>query len=117
LCNTGYVAMGLLGDLSAAAAAFDELIAFGRQRGNAWAVTLGLIHRGQVAVALEDRARAVACHREGLDLVAPLGDRVAAAHFAEFLGWLAGAQRPERATRLLGAGEALREAVGTPLSD
>jgi len=62
-----------------------------------------------------DHERAAGLYAEALGLAVEMGDRANAAYCLEGLAGLPSARdEPSRATRLLGAAEALLEAVGTP---
>src|SRR5262249_10244596 len=63
-----------------------------------------------------DLARATALHREALTLLRESGEKGNVAEGLEGLAGIAWAQgQPERAARLYGAAEALREAIRAPL--
>src|SRR5205823_7593169 len=73
------------------------------------------------ATALNQReyGRAVQHYRESLLLLGELGDKASIAECLEGLAAAVGAWKggqPDRAARLFGAADALREAVGAPLS-
>ena len=71
---------------------------------------------GGVALLQGDLPRAAACSRESLLLHWEVGYKEGVAYALEHLAGVATADgEPERAARLFGAAEALREAIGTPL--
>jgi hypothetical protein len=80
-------------------------------------MALALCRLGMVAHAQGDDERAMALYGESLALRRELGDKHGLAECLEGLAGVAVAQRQlERAARLLGAAETLRETTGAPLS-
>ena len=74
--------------------------------------TLGSL--GNAARSQGDDGRARALYEESLAILRELGDRRGIAESLEMFAALAVAQQPERAARLFGAAEALREAIRAP---
>jgi hypothetical protein len=65
-----------------------------------------------------DVGAALATYRETILKWKELGTRAAVAHELECMGFIASAcEEPERAARLLGAAEALRELINTPMAE
>jgi len=80
-------------------------------------MTTALNRLGMVAHTQGDDGRATALYEESLTLCRELGDKHGLAECLEGLAGMAVAQQHlERAARLLGAAETLREAIGAPLS-
>jgi hypothetical protein len=101
------------GDLERGRVLLEEALALNRERGHVVSIVYCLTHLGAITLALGHRARASALLREGL-MTASVNTLKTAltevlvhlAHVAVIDGQL------EHAVRLLGAAEALREAVG-----
>jgi tetratricopeptide (TPR) repeat protein len=105
------------GDYAVARRHYEEALALMRELGDRRGIALSLNNLGDVARDRGDYAAARALHEESLAIGRELGDR-AIAWILESFAMLAlreGATR-NRAARLLGAAEALREAIGAPLS-
>jgi predicted ATPase/DNA-binding SARP family transcriptional activator/DNA-binding CsgD family transcriptional regulator len=104
------------GDLAGAQALFEENLRLERESGEEWGTAISLLNLGTLAVDQGEPLRAETLLLEALRVWIRLGDEDAV---AECLGSLAGAAgtRGEgaRAARLLGAAEAAREVVGTPI--
>jgi predicted ATPase/DNA-binding CsgD family transcriptional regulator len=95
---------------------FEEALEIAREIGDRLIGSIALYN-----LALEesreqgDYERAARLYAEGLGLAVEMGDRANAAYCLEGLAGLISARdEPSRATRLLGASEALLELVGTP---
>jgi tetratricopeptide (TPR) repeat protein len=103
------------GDYGRAEALFAESLAQRRALGDRWGVAASLGNLGQVAYRQGD-ARADNLLKESLALSRELGARHLLALALEVLVWATVARwQPERAARLGGAAQALREALGVPL--
>lgn len=101
--------------LARARACFEEAIALGRSLGNA-NVSAPTSALGFVLLRLGEVRRARECFTESLQARLAAGERRGVAIALGNFAHLAQAeQRPERAARLLGAAEAIREAIGAPL--
>jgi predicted ATPase/class 3 adenylate cyclase/Tfp pilus assembly protein PilF len=105
------------GDSERARALLEESIALQREIGIKWDMATALNRLGMVVHTQGDDGRATALYEESLTLCQELGDKHSLAQCLEGLAVVAVAQQQlEHAARLLGAAEALREAIGTPLS-
>jgi non-specific serine/threonine protein kinase len=115
LDNLGVVAL-IQGDYQAARTLFEQSLSINREMGNrAWEAS-NLIHLGIVAQEQDDYATAKTLLDEGLVISRELEDKRGIANLLEAIARLAVEQnQPERAARLLGAADALREAIGCPL--
>ena len=103
-------------DFSTARAQFIESLAMWRAAGDRQNITVALINLGAVATHQGDHASARAFLEEGLDIQRELADMRQIAYLLEAFAFLAAAgQRPQRAGRLFGAAEALRERIGARL--
>jgi predicted ATPase len=115
LVNLGEVARHL-GDLEGATARYEEGLALFRELGDTRWIAVSIHNLGLVAAERGDFVRALMLQRESLALFQELGDRQALPECLEKLADVFGAQQhPERAARLLGAAEALREATYVPV--
>lgn len=100
------------GELARGQALVEEALALNRGRGHMVSVVHCLAHLGAVTLARGDRARAGGPLRESMARAAEIGPKTASTEVLMHLAHLAGVEgRPERAARLLGAAEALRESV------
>jgi tetratricopeptide (TPR) repeat protein len=139
LHNLGRVAYRQ-GEYAAARALHEESLALGRQHGDRQGIALSLNNLGMVARKEGDHEAASSFYRESLALRREVGDRLGMLNSLEAFAELAceaaiypvageetglGAELPvlktdaaasasRRAARLLGAAEALREAIGAP---
>ena len=105
------------GDYALARALHEESLAIKRELGDRVGIAISLHNLGNVAAAEGNHAQARSLHGESLMIGRELGDRLGIASCLEGLVEVAGAyQDPERAARLFGAAEALREAIGAPLT-
>jgi non-specific serine/threonine protein kinase len=116
LHNLGVVAQEQ-GDLDAARGHFQDSVAMKRALGDTAGLALSLAKLGEVLSSRGDARAAQRLLSESLTLVRDLGDRPGIAFVLERWAVAAVAQhRPLDALRFAGAGDALREAIGTPLS-
>jgi predicted ATPase/DNA-binding SARP family transcriptional activator len=116
LGNLGLVSLAR-GDHDLAQSLLEESLACSRDLGNKMYICVSLENLGLVAYARRDFVTARTLRGESLRLSRELGDQAGIAYSLESLGHLAAAtQQSERAARLYGAAEALREAIGAPLS-
>jgi ATP/maltotriose-dependent transcriptional regulator MalT len=103
-------------DASRAAACFDEALQEFRALDNPWFTSVALASLGRIARAQGDYAQAAALYTESLTLRwERVGDTMGiAASFRNLASIAAMTGLYERAVRLYGAAEALREAIGAP---
>jgi predicted ATPase len=119
LGNLGLVADGQ-GDYASARALHEESLAIRREIGDKWGIATSLGNLGLVAYGQQDYTSARALLAEALALQRELGSRRNVAEWLEGLAWVTAAQgrtraEADRSARLLGAAEALRDALGIPL--
>jgi predicted ATPase/class 3 adenylate cyclase len=115
--------LGNLGEYSyyagayAAARAFqEEALAIQRELNDQWGIANALKNLGDVAQEQGEYAAARAFQQESLTVFKELGDRWGIAEVLHGLGVAAGGQgHADRAARLWGAAEAIREANSTPM--
>ena len=107
----------LQGDLERAAALAEEAAALCREAGDRLLLPLPLAWLGWVALLRDDLERAEALHKESLALSNELGaHKQLTLALLEGLACTAAAEgATQRAARLFGAAQALREAIGFPL--
>ena len=104
------------GEWQRAANLHAESLALWRELGDRWGVAASLHDLARATSRLGDGRRAAGLLDESLALFAELGVRQGTAACLEGLAAVAcAADRPMDAARLLGAAEALREAIGAPL--
>jgi predicted ATPase/transcriptional regulator with XRE-family HTH domain/Tfp pilus assembly protein PilF len=95
----------------------EESLALRRALGDRWGVAASLCTLGEIACRRGEHAGAQALLAESLALSRELGARHVLALALEVLVWVAAARgRPQHAAELGGAVEALREALGVPLT-
>jgi len=103
------------GDDAAAQVLYEESLAIRQQMGDEPAVAAIHHKLGELAEKRGDCAAARALYEESLRIRLRSGDEPCIAHCLEGFARLSRAQaRPERAARLFGAAETLREAAGEP---
>jgi ATP/maltotriose-dependent transcriptional regulator MalT len=118
LANLGTVAF-YSGDFAGARGFYEESLALQRELGDMWGMAASLVNLGATALNQRDYAEAARHYKESLPLLNELGDKASIAECLEGLAAAVGAWKggqPERAARLFGAADALRETVGTPRS-
>jgi len=116
LNNLGYLGLHQ-GDYEAARGWLEDAVALQREVGSRSYLANHLNNLGNAVRAQGDYKAAYALYAEGLTINRDLGDEGAIAYLLEDVGCLAVLQgQPERALRLVGAAEGLREAVGAPLA-
>lgn len=116
LSGLGYVA-SVRRDHAEARTLAEESLAIMRALGDRREVARTLAHLGAVAVDQEDHARARGLLAESLAIARELGDPRVVIDGLETSAYLAVAVgRPDRAARLQGAAEALRDTIGVALS-
>jgi tetratricopeptide (TPR) repeat protein len=98
-----------------AEALLEESLGIFRNLEDTWGVTTALVSLGVAARLRGAHVQAAALLQEGLSLRKRLGDKVGIAECLEDLAAVAVGDSPERAVRLLGAGEALRGSMGAQL--
>jgi predicted ATPase len=102
-------------DAESAAARLEETAALAREGQYLPDLARSLIVLGRVWHAQGDAARATALLREGLCLCQQMNNTLGAVTALEALAALALATQPQQAAQWLGAAEAARTALGTPL--
>jgi predicted ATPase/class 3 adenylate cyclase/Tfp pilus assembly protein PilF len=116
LNNLGIAAHGE-GDYALARSLCEQSLAMHRELGNKAGIAYSLCHIGNAALFQEDYESAATHHAESLGILKDLGDKRVIPECLEGLASVALHQgRVERAARLWGAAEALREATGAPIS-
>ncbi len=114
LNNLGLVAC-YQGDYARARVLLEESLTLRRSLGDTRGIANSLGNLGRVAVGLGDHVAGRSLYRQSLTLRRDQGDRRGIVECLEGLAMAAGLdQEPLRATRLLGAAAALREAIGFP---
>ncbi len=105
------------GDGAGARALLEESLAINRELGDRWSTANCLSSLGDVTLSQGDYAGARAFLEDSLAINQELGDRTGIAFILEYFAELAATQKQmERALRLAGAAEALRDSIGAPLS-
>jgi predicted ATPase/class 3 adenylate cyclase len=100
-----------------ARAQLEESLALMRQVGDSWMIGNILNNLGNALRDAGSYAEAGARYRESINIYCAFGDRWALAYLFEDVGILAALDgNGERALRLVGAGSALRDAIGAPRS-
>jgi predicted ATPase/class 3 adenylate cyclase/Flp pilus assembly protein TadD len=116
LNNLGTLAT-LRGEFALARTRLQESLAISRQLGDKQHIALAASNLGVIALREGEYTAARTLFRESLLLDRDLGDKRSICAELEEIGLLAAAlKRPRRAARLLAAAEALREAIGAPLT-
>jgi predicted ATPase/DNA-binding SARP family transcriptional activator len=116
LDNLGAVARDR-GDHARARRLYEEGLGLFRELGNKWNIATCLNNLGGIALDQADYAEARERYAESLLLLQELGDKDAIAGCLEGLAGVAGGcGLAEQAARLYGAAEAIRAAIGSPLS-
>jgi predicted ATPase/class 3 adenylate cyclase len=106
------------GDLDSARSYFQEAVRAARQINNPYMEQAAQSELAHIVRQTGDLPQAKDLYRQTLLKWANLGHRAAIAHDLECVAFIARAEDlPERAARLLGAAEALREAIGAPMAD
>ncbi len=104
------------GAVATARSFIEESLAFSKAKGYRAGIIGSLAVFGQVTAAQGDYAQAQAFYEESLTLAREMGfKRLIPANLEGLAAVFAAQGEPMRATRLLGAAEALREAMGMPL--
>jgi tetratricopeptide (TPR) repeat protein len=111
LISLGYESL-LQGDPERGATLNEEAAVLLGERGHKGRLQYALDNLGWAALMRGDRQQARSLHQESLALSRELGDKLVAAESLEGLACSAARGEEERAARLFGATEALREAVG-----
>jgi tetratricopeptide (TPR) repeat protein len=100
-----------------ALAYLEEALRLHRETGDRWRIGNALHSLANIQRAKGNHAAAHAYYCESLQITSDLADRRQLAYLLEDLGGLSAQRgRAARALRLAGAGAALREAIGAPLS-
>jgi class 3 adenylate cyclase/predicted ATPase len=93
----------------------EEGLALRREVGDMWVVANSLNNLGNLYRSRGDYPNATTRYQESLKIVTEYNDRWAMAYLFEDMGCLSALQgQPERAYKLVGAAEALRQAIGSP---
>jgi predicted ATPase/transcriptional regulator with XRE-family HTH domain len=103
------------GDAERAVVLLEGTIALARESQYKPDLARSLIALGRATRVRGDASQAVALLKEGLGLFWEFGHKLGTATALEGLAELAVAENAERAARLLGAADAIREAIGAPL--
>jgi predicted ATPase/class 3 adenylate cyclase len=115
LSNLGNVA-NAQGDYAAARALHEECRAMRNEAGDRYGVGASLNNLGNVALGEMDYAAAQSLYLESISNTREIDDRLGIAISLQGLGAVAaGLQNPERAARIWGAEERLREEIGAPI--
>jgi predicted ATPase/class 3 adenylate cyclase len=105
------------GEFPRARSLFQESLAISRAVGNMRGIALSIANLGVLAFREGDHASARSLVKESLAIDRELGDKRGIASELEELAVIEAARgQGERSARLLGAAEAMREAIGAPLS-
>ncbi len=105
------------GDLRRANELLDESEGLAREHGDDSALAAILLDRSRLALAARDTESAASLATEAVELYRRYGTTGGVAEGVHVLALAAEADgEPDRAARLLGAAEALRDAAGTPLA-
>ncbi len=116
LNNLGLIAL-LRGDHERAMELYEEHVRLGREAGDDFGVAVGLDNLAALTLARGDLRQSAKRHQEVLALWRTRRDPVRLAQTVGAAAGVAGAAgKAERAARLMGAAEALRERIGTPLA-
>jgi Tetratricopeptide repeat len=105
---------------------YEESLSMLRELGDKWGITIVLLNLGHVAHSQGDYATARSMYKESLSMQRELGDKRGCAECLAGLGGVAAGMgqaqaqtraegHAERGARLLGATEALLEAIGAVL--
>jgi len=114
LHNLGLIAQAR-GEYARATALYEESLSLKRAAGHHGGIARSLGNLGVMALMQGDLAGAAMLFRESLALKREAGDREGMATTLVEMGTIAHAwEQPERAARLLGAAEGLRDAIGAP---
>jgi predicted ATPase len=103
------------GDLARARELLETSLTLWRDEDNKPGIAWALQNLGRVARAQGDHRRATALHLESLALAREMGQKREIAEYLEGLAGLAAEQEPDRAARLFGAAELVRQEIGAPL--
>jgi predicted ATPase/class 3 adenylate cyclase len=105
------------GDYVQAVALFEQSLALGRQAGDTWAIASALMNAAELARVLREFERAVTMLKESLGYYLALRAAWGICLVLDMMA-VVGAERgqSERAARLFGAEEALRNAIGSVLN-
>jgi predicted ATPase/class 3 adenylate cyclase len=118
LCNLPLVSLGLAalyqGDSASARSFFEECLAVARSMGDRFHIARSTAFLGAVALQQGEWKQAGVLYREALTRFQEAADKRAIAGSLSGLAVLSAAQKqPQRAARLFGAAEVLREGVGS----
>jgi predicted ATPase/DNA-binding winged helix-turn-helix (wHTH) protein len=105
-----------LGDLAAARKASEEALTIYREFGEVPGTASALGRLGLLACDEGDYVSALLYLKEGTRLFADVGDRIGIASMLAAIGYASMSEEPNRAARLWGAAERLREEIGASRS-
>jgi non-specific serine/threonine protein kinase len=103
------------GEYQQAAELLQQSLVLYREMGEKHNVADTLYHLGKVRRAQGDQDQTATLIKESLIVRRELGAKRGIAETLEEVSMMIGARQPERAARLLGAAEVIREAIGVPL--
>lgn len=103
------------GDFDAARALHQRALTISRELGDQRGVARTLMHLGDSAALENDRPKSLSFYRECIQIRQALHDMPGVATAVERLASVVIEEEPEAAARLLGAAEALRDSIKTPL--
>jgi len=104
------------GDYESARSLYERSLAIQQELGDTWGVSYSLLNLGLVACTQGDYESARSLYDRSLTILQGLGEPQGFGHLLQAYARLALADgQSERAVRLLGAAEALREAIDAPL--
>jgi non-specific serine/threonine protein kinase len=104
------------GDYARATALYEESLTIARSLEDRHGAANALGNLAHVAFAQGDLGRATAQYQECLVVFQDLGDQEAIVECLQALAGVAAAHAPAQAARLLGATEAIRDAIGAPVA-
>jgi hypothetical protein len=116
LSNLGVIARDT-GDYARAAVLYADALALYRHLGDSWGIAISLTNRGEVELLQGSAAAAGIFYREALPLHQQMGHKQGIAECLEGLAFVANAAGGSAtAVHLLGAADAIRQAIGYPLA-
>ena len=104
------------GNAAAARPLYEESVGIYRELEQSTALAWSLLGLGNATASLQDDAAAFSAYQEGLNIFREMEHRVGVAFALERMAEFAGARGlPERAARIFGAAERLREVIAVPM--
>jgi tetratricopeptide (TPR) repeat protein len=104
-------------DYAGTRAPLEEALAIGKQVGDSLGIAVARHNLGNASRQLADPAAAGEHYAEALRIYSVLGDRWSMTMLFDDIAIFCAAESPEEAFRLIGASDALREAIGSPRPD